>query len=72
MVARARALLAELESGAGPAARPPAGSSPQLSLFAAPDERLRRELAGLEPDRLTPLEALALLARLVDAARQGA
>ncbi|TMA57388.1 MAG: DNA mismatch repair protein MutS [Deltaproteobacteria bacterium] len=71
VVARARALLAELESGAGPAVRTPAGSSPQLSLFAAPDERLRRELAGLEPDRLTPLEALAVLARLVEAARQG-
>src|SRR3989441_2633270 len=71
VVARARALLAELEAGAGAAARPPGGSSPQLSLFAAPEERLRRELAGLEPDRLTPLEALALLAQLVDAARQG-
>src|SRR5206468_1999556 len=71
VVARARALLAELEAGAGPAARQPHVAAPQLSLFAAPEERLRRELAAVEPERLTPLEALALLARLVDAARQG-
>src|SRR5439155_1503462 len=70
VVARARALLAELEAGAGPAARQPHVAAPQLSLFAAPEERLRRELAAVEPERLAPLEALALLARLV-AARHG-
>src|SRR5437667_306727 len=71
VVARARALLAELEAGAGPAARQPEPPAAQLSLFAAGEERIRRELAGIHPERLTPLEALALLARLVDAARQG-
>src|SRR5207253_11197547 len=54
VVARARALLAELEAGAGPAARQPHLSAPQLSLFAAPEARLRRELAAIDPERLTP------------------
>jgi hypothetical protein len=43
----------------------------QLSLFAPPDEQLRRELAVLEPERMTPLEALATLARLAEQARRG-
>ena len=71
VVARARALLAELEAGEGPASRQPHAATPQLSLFAAPEARLRRELATIDPERLTPLEALAVLARFVDAARQG-
>jgi hypothetical protein len=40
-------------------------------LFASPEAQLRRELAALEPERLTPLQALAALARLVEAARRG-
>jgi DNA mismatch repair protein MutS len=37
----------------------------QLGLFQAPiDDRLRTRLASLDVDRLTPLEALALLAEL--------
>src|SRR5947208_2401255 len=71
VVARARALLAELEAGEGPASRQPHAATPQLSLFAAPEAHLRRELATIDPERLTPLEALAVLARFVDAARQG-
>ena len=72
VVARARALLAGLEQGASPATAgaPEARGGGQLGLFAGPDEQLRRELAALEPERLTPLEALATLARLVDAARR--
>ena len=69
VVARARALLAGLEGGAGPTARPSDPAPAQLSLFAARDERLRRELATLEPERLTPLEALTILARFVEVAR---
>jgi DNA mismatch repair protein MutS len=70
VVARARALLGGLEAGQGPAARKPETPASQLSLFAAADDQLRRELAVLEPDRLTPLEALATLARLVETARR--
>jgi DNA mismatch repair protein MutS len=70
VVARARALLAGLETGTGPAARAPEPPAAQLGLFASGEERLRRELAGLDPDRLTPIEALAVLARLVEAARK--
>jgi len=69
VVSRARALLAGLEGGAGPTARPSDPAPAQLSLFAARDERLRRELATLEPERLTPLEALTILARFVEVAR---
>ncbi len=71
VVARARALLAGLETGNGPAAgraEPPAA---QLTLFARPEEQLRRELVALEPERMTPFDALATLVRLVDAARRG-
>jgi len=70
VVSRARALLAGLENGAGPAARPADPAPAQLALFGARDERLRQELAALEPERLTPLDALTVLARLVDAARR--
>jgi len=71
VVARARSLLAGLEQGSPPAA--PRGAAPaQLPLFAPPADALRRELAALDPDRMTPLEALAVLARLVDTARRTA
>jgi DNA mismatch repair protein MutS len=68
VVRRARELLTALEAGelgrdAGD------GSSTQLPLFASPEQRLVQELAGLEPDRMTPLDALALLAQLVQTAR---
>ena len=68
VVRRAREVLAQLESGG---ARQEAVSGPalQLPLFAPAGHRLERELAALEPERLTPLEALAILARLVDEAR---
>src|SRR5438552_1103095 len=69
VVARARTLLAGLETGQGPVGRGPEPPAAQLSLFAAGEERIRRELAGIDPERLTPLEALAVLARLVEMAR---
>src|SRR5947208_3185247 len=59
-----RSLVVLDEIGRGP--EPPAA---QLSLFAAGEERIRRELAAVDPERLTPLEALAVLARLVEMAR---
>jgi hypothetical protein len=43
----------------------------QLSLFGHPEAQLCRELAALDPERLTPMDALAILARLVEVARRG-
>jgi DNA mismatch repair protein MutS len=43
----------------------------QLSLFGHPEAQLCRELAALDPERLTPMDALAILARLVEMARRG-
>jgi DNA mismatch repair protein MutS len=68
IVRRARELLATLEADGG-VRRSPADERRQLSLFAPPAERILGELAALEPERLTPLDALAVLARLVDEAR---
>ncbi len=70
VVTRARSRLARLEAGQGPTPRPSDAPTPQLSLFPAPGERFRREIAGLEPERMTPLDALTLLARLVEQARE--
>ena len=75
VVTRARALLARLETGEAPgdtsgpraAVDTPPG---QLSLFGTADAQLRNELAALDPERLTPLDALAILARLVETARR--
>jgi DNA mismatch repair protein MutS len=71
VVERARELLRRLEGGEGPVAPRPAPQTAQLSLFTPPDAQLRRELAALDPERLTPLDALAALARLVERARSG-
>jgi DNA mismatch repair protein MutS len=70
VVARARALLAGLEAGRPPVERAAEPTPAQLALFPSAEERLRQELASLEPERLTPLDALAVLARLVDVARR--
>jgi DNA mismatch repair protein MutS len=74
VVTRARALLARLETGEAPgdASGPRAAvdTPGQLSLFGTADAQLRSELAALDPERLTPLDALAILARLVDMARR--
>ncbi len=48
----------------------PAGGA-QLGLFAAADDRLRDELAAIDVDRLTPVEALNCLHDLVVRARRG-
>jgi DNA mismatch repair protein MutS len=78
VVARAREILAGLESGtwiegvvargAGPAA---VDAEVQGQLFERPAVRLQRELAALEVQRLTPLDALNYLERLVQVARSG-
>lgn len=74
VLARARALLELLESGNAPqgGGKSPAKrrSTPQLSLFgtAAPANAAEKEvldtLRGVEVERMTPLDALSLLARL--------
>jgi DNA mismatch repair protein MutS len=70
ILARARALLASLESGEGFAARPhPETATDQLDLFVAKgpspaSEEVLATLRELDPDRLTGIEALQLIARL--------
>ena len=77
VLSRAREILRNLESlevdetGHAALARRARRHEPvrteQLGLFASPDprlERLRAELRALVPDRLTPLEALLLLAEM--------
>jgi DNA mismatch repair protein MutS len=74
VVSRANELLAELESRRDGAARPGAGrrrgpSPAQLPLFGLPDP-LVEELAALDVDSLSPLEALTKLYDLRERARQ--
>jgi len=76
VVARARELLAGLEARAAAAAGEPMAATPgvpqQLSLLSAPDAGagLTEALAGLDPDALTPLEALQRLYELRGEARR--
>jgi DNA mismatch repair protein MutS len=75
VVARARDLLAQLERGDGVGATHVRATTPpkdQLTLFPSPAEQFRRDLAGLDPDRMTPVEALTVLADLVTRARRNA
>ena len=72
VVQRAREVLLELESeAAGEERSRRAPKAPQLSLFAPtpPDDGLRRELAELDVDSLTPLEAMTRLYELRERAR---
>jgi DNA mismatch repair protein MutS len=73
VITRAREILAALERdelarGGRPSVSGTAGDpQQQLGLFQAPsalDDRLRERLAAVDPDRMTPLEALALVADL--------
>jgi DNA mismatch repair protein MutS len=77
VIGRAKEILGNLERGelteAGlpRLAVPPGGpAGAQLALFGGVPERLRSELAALEVDRLTPLEALNRLHALVALARR--
>jgi DNA mismatch repair protein MutS len=77
VVTRAREILSALEQdelarGGRPSLSGAPKAGEQLGLFSAPlpaDDALTRRLAGLDPDRLTPIEALTTLADLVREAK---
>jgi DNA mismatch repair protein MutS len=75
VIERARQILHNLEQAELTAAGQPrlaAGNgqvSAQLPLFGAPEQRVRDELAAIDVNTLTPLEALARLHGLVELAR---
>jgi len=66
VVARAETILAMLEAGHHVAGRepPPLPDESQLPLFLADEHPVLDELRALDPDRMTPMEALARLAEL--------
>jgi len=74
VIARAREILSALErdeltrGGRPSVSGTPSDPQRQLGLFASPgdraDDRLRERLAAVDVDRMTPLEALGLLAEL--------
>ena len=75
VVGRARDLLRELEEGRGtevrvPGARP-VDTAGQLDLFSGAGGDLARDLAELDVDQMTPLEALAKLAEFRERVRRG-
>ncbi|HLW71014.1 MAG TPA: DNA mismatch repair protein MutS [Candidatus Binataceae bacterium] len=77
LVARAREILGNLErgeldeTGAARLARSPGGPvAPQINLFTASEQRTLDELAAIEVDRLTPIDALNALARIVERSRR--
>jgi DNA mismatch repair protein MutS len=45
--------------------------SEQIALFTSADDRILEELRGLDTDRMTPIEALGILARLANRLRSG-
>ena len=70
VVARAREILRELETAAAPQPAQPAPEPElQLGLFGPPTHPALERLRGVDANRLTPLQALTLLAELADAAR---
>jgi DNA mismatch repair protein MutS len=72
IVTRARQILTNLEqgeldeSGIARLARSPQGDDPavQMNLFARTESHVIEELRSIEVDRLTPVDALNVLARL--------
>ncbi|MHC4449925.1 MAG: DNA mismatch repair protein MutS [Planctomycetota bacterium] len=78
VIDRAKALLSGLSgrteglSGVGftPFEKPEPASK-QLALFPPPGEELRRELQQIDPENMTPFDALLKLRELVDRARGG-
>jgi DNA mismatch repair protein MutS len=79
IIARARQILGNLEqgeldeSGMARIARSPEGGRPvaQMNLFMPAESRVLEELRTLDVDRLTPVDALNALARMVERLRHG-
>jgi len=72
VVERAREILRELETAAAPpASQPRAEPVVQLGLFGPPVHPAVERLRAIDANRITPLQALALLAELAEAARAG-
>ncbi|MEO6197017.1 MAG: DNA mismatch repair protein MutS [Dehalococcoidia bacterium] len=71
VVARARELLQTLEAarGSAPTVAESAMPQSQLGMFTPRDDGLRRDLSALDPDSMTPLEALRALYELAAKAR---
>jgi len=73
VVDRSKVILRRLEALTLAAGKPRAGEMAQLALFTAPPppaDPLRRELAGIDVDGMTPREALRKLAELSERARR--
>ena len=74
IIERARHILHNLEANeltdAGQPRLAVDDAGGQLALFAATDDRLRRDLAAIDVDRLTPVDALTRLHELVERAKQ--
>jgi DNA mismatch repair protein MutS len=72
VVERAREILRELETAAAPQpSQPRAEPVVQLGLFGPPVHPAVEKLRAIDANRITPLQALALLAELSEAARAG-
>jgi DNA mismatch repair protein MutS len=71
VLARARAVLRTLEGGHAlhPRTEQP-GRQEQLALFTAASDLILERLSGIDPNTLTPLRALELLAELSEEARR--
>ncbi|HEU4455057.1 MAG TPA: DNA mismatch repair protein MutS, partial [Longimicrobium sp.] len=70
VVERAREILRELESGTPPALpSKPAPPDPQLGLFGPEPHPVVDRLRTIDANHVTPMQALALLAELADAAK---
>ena len=71
VVARAKALLRELEQRAPTPTPPATADTGQLTLFSATPHPVLEALAALEPDAMTPLQALTTLHELQRRLREG-
>jgi DNA mismatch repair protein MutS len=65
MLDRAREILAKLESNDSPAKGEKSNaSSYQISLFSPEENKIRKFIDSIDPEKLTPLESLSILAQL--------
>jgi DNA mismatch repair protein MutS len=74
VIAKAKEVLAKLEAQGGsiaPAGAPqtPPPPSPQADLFESPLQQLAKELAALDPNNMTPMQALEYLTKIQSAVK---